>query len=565
MSLTTKNTIAIFIIFITSLVCTSAHANTKDSVTIALSPLDKNHIQLEYTLPKTCKNIAFLHNHQAAKQLRKDWAALDKCSHISTEGVLEAQASCTSIKFSVKTQATEMDRIYPPAYPLDDEGVLMHTGMFSIESSCGDIYWKFSAPKGAIIIDGTHRGKKTIISQKKYDFIKFTGAFLSYKPRKKMTPVIATSSTPEWLTNSIIQASAQITNYYKKTYPLLAFSPPTLFISNQVKEGKPSHQADVSSPRMIRFGLFDYPSTPDTHLIALLRSVTAHEFVHLLQQQDIKNSENFIHEGGAEAVRWIAEFTLGWRDKNSVANELSEAISYCLNIADGLAWKNVRTQDINFGSSVYRCGLALHIIGLASRQNNESAEETIHKYYQTVKSAPNTDFAQALECGTVKECSASWLPSLFKGEASVEQQIDDQLVKLGLVNGRSVLNDSTTALAARTKAFKLLMAEDCDDAYGFYTNEDHFLTAGISPQCKSFKNNLFIENVNDISYFKMPLEAVEAQNKGCREHRFVTLGTLDKKSITIACTKEHIPRGKILYNIDIDRLFMLLEKKLSTD
>ena len=551
-SLTMRFSTHIASITVLAVNCLAASAFASAPVTISVSPLDKTHIKLEYRLPQSCKSLALYSAYgERTHDLRKEWSPLDQCGHLTDKDVLEIQEGCNTASFAVPIQAKVIDRVNPVAYPFDEQGVLTHTGTFVAQNTCGDVDWHFSSPKGAIIIDGLNRGSSTKLSQKTSNFITYTGVFLSAKPRAKHTPLIATKATPAWLTKGIGDGAAQITDYYKKTYPQLDFLAPTLFISNTVEPKSSGMQADVSSHRMIRFGYFNAGDEPSDGKIKTAMGMTAHEFAHVLQPN--KQSAPYIQEGGAEFIRWMTTYKLGWRQKQELADEFSNALSNCLQIADNKSFAVMEKEKLQLGYGIYTCGLAIHVIGLASRQTKESADETMQTFYQRWQANDNEDFSHAIECGKLAECTSHWLNEMLRDEKSFAQQVDEQLNHLGLVKNRNYGN----LVSVSSKAFESLMTEDCGGP-GYWKNENHFYTDSML-KCKSFTNGLSVTSVEGVSYFTESLKAIEAQNKNCSTKHFVTLGTLDNKSINVNCTREFTP-FQTYYEIDIDKLFSLLEK-----
>ncbi|RYY04109.1 MAG: hypothetical protein EOO53_04250 [Gammaproteobacteria bacterium] len=538
-----------------SILTFSAHADTKAPVRISVSPLDKTHIKLEYRLPQSCKSLALYSAYgERTHDLRKEWLPLDQCGHLNDKDVLEIQADCNLASFSVPIQAKVIDRVNPVAYPFDEQGVLTHTATFIAEGTCGEVDWHFSSPKGAVIIDGVNRGSSTTLSQKDNNFITYTGVFLSSTPRAKQTPLIATNATPAWLKKGISDGAEQITAYYKKTYPTLNFLTPTLFISNTVEPNSIGMQADVSSRRMIRFGYFNAGDEPSDEKIKGAMDVTAHEFAHILQPN--KQSSAYQQEGGPEFIRWMTAYKLGWKQKQELSEEFSNALANCLEIADNKSFPRVEKESLQLGYGIYTCGLAIHIIGLASRQTTESAEETISAYYQQWRAHYEQEFSQSLECGNLKNCTSRWLKETLQGDKPFVQQVGIQLSRLEIVKR---LSAGKNPIAASRKAFDSLMKEDCGGS-SFWSNENNFYVNQIPPTCKSFTNGLSISQVEGVSYFSEPLKALEAQNKGCRSKQSVTLVTLDNKSIKVACNREVIP-SQNYYEIDADKLFLLLDKR----
>lgn len=549
---------------VTCILGTVAHAVSTDTAenvntTISITPLDKGHIKVEYALGKMCKALHLLSPYQERTQsLRKDWRLLDDCGELSTSGVLTQTKSCKAVSISVPIQASMMDRVNPSAYPLAQEGVLIHTGIFSVGNTCGDVVWNFNSPHGDIVVDGKNRGEVFKIDQTKASFIKYTGVYFSYKKMDDGRSIVVTKDVPLWLRQGITNADTQLSTYYSSVYPGLNFKVPALFVDNMKTGSQAYYQADVSSRRMVRFGFFNYQDSDAEKNIANIQSTSAHEYAHILQPKILtETSDPFIFEGGAEFMRWTAEYHLGWQSKEYLAANFSNNLANCLNSLGDLAWRDVPLAKKNSGAFPYACGLSIHVIALASRKNKESSEQTIGNYYLQMEKDPTTDFAQSIECGSDKKCAGSWLPNFLKGKASAREQINDQLYKLGIVKDISYSSDQLK-LSLIQSSFQDLMIEDCG-GMGFWTNQDHFLIDDI-PNCRSFKKDLKISSVDGISYFKEPVKAMHAQYQACANQHAVILDTVDGQRIKVPCLNSKEP-SKNYYEIDSEKLWVLLDKR----
>lgn len=529
--------------------------NNSAATTITLSPFDATHIKVEYSLAPHCPSLKLLDPYpQRTQQLRQDWQALNDCGSLSTDGVIAQNPKCRSFSFSVPIATKIIDRVNPVAYPIGGAGVLIHTATFAAENSCGEIEWKFASPGGNLIIDGGNRGEQTKIKQSQEKYISYTGVFFSYKSLASNRHIIASDSAPETLQRGIENSSQQINDYFLKHYPSLAFSPPTLFIGNSIEPGSYGFQADVSSPKMIRFGFFNWQENQLSDTI----STIAHEYAHILQPENLLalGGQPIYSEGGAEYLRWTADYRLGWRDKNYTAWYFSNAMRICLDASGSRPWKTIEPQHRNFGITPYACGLSIHTLALASRKNTASADQNLEAYYHNAKSNRDLSFSHALECGDLQNCHPEFLDSFFNSSINTAEVINRQLKQLNLVKSRSYMGAGENQAPLGRKAFENLMLEDCGGT-DFWTFPDKFIT-GKSAQCKSIPQDSTILSVEGASYFSEPLRALDMQNKGCLKNHKVILRTHDNNSITVPCQKETVLE-KNYYEIDIDKLLKLLE------
>ncbi len=534
----------------------AAYTSAKQAPQIIVSPLDSTRIQLEYKLPKHCDTLALLQPYgERTSELRQQWQPLNKCSAITAQGNILNNRECSSIRFAIPIQASTLDRIYPVAYPLDEQGVLIHTATMAINDQCGEPHWQFKSPQGTIILDGKNRGKQVAIAQYKKPSINYTGVFLSYLPRTKMPGIISAQKTPEWIKTSITTAAQDISHYYQQRYSRINQRSAYLFVSNTKANQYPQMQADVSNPAMIRFGFINYPEQGDPKNQLTIMQTTAHEFAHRLQPEQIKTTP-FISEGGAEVVRWFSNYHMGWINKNEFSRELSMDISACLEFTKRQAWKSIPHQQQSTGYVPYKCGFALHAIGLASRKGAESAEETLHQYYQQKNPS---DFAQAIECGQKENCAAQWLSQVLNSDEPLINLIDRQLHQLGLINKKYFALPDNPATHLSANALMQLVQEDCGPA-GFWTNSDHFLLDTAHTTCKTLVNNGKVRSVNGVSYFTDPIKAIAQQNLGCTRQGFVMLEFLDHQSIKVPCTQEYVLQ-ETYFDLDADKLLALMDKQ----
>lgn len=525
----------------------STHPATTPNHVISISPLDKDHIKVEYQLLANSFELSEFYDERTP-QLRANWKPLNNCGELINGKTLTQHQDCKSVSFSVPIEAKIIDRVNAIAYPMGEEGVLVHTATFAIKAD--NVTWQFLSPKGSVIIDGITTDKKTSIQQSKKNSIYYTGVFFSFQKNPPNSYVFAPASINSKLLSEIVDGSQQVSHYYQSTYPALSFLQPTLFINNIIQPDINGSQADVLSPRMIRFGFFNWQDNQ----LGSARTIAAHEFAHILQPKI--ETPPIVTEGGAEFIRWIAEYHMGWRDKNNLAENFSNMLQFCLDSAENHSWANIKNTKGKGGYTPYSCGLALHVIALASRQNTESAEQTLGNYYLNAKNYSSIDFAQAIECGTVNNCKPHFLPRLLDGDESIAEVFESQLSQLSLIKSKSY-GEASSHQQFGTKAFSSLMIEDCAGT-DIYTFQDHYKT-GSMLTCKSLPSNVKITGVEGISYFKEPLKAIKAQNHGCSQKQQVTLSTLDNQLIKIGCTKTFTPQ-KNHYEIDIEKLLTLLDK-----
>jgi len=98
------------------------------------------------------------------------------------------------------------------------------------------------------------------------------------------------------------------------------------------------------------------------------------------------------------------------------------------------------------------------------------------------------------------------------------------------------------ALPARLRpaiAGKLLIAimgEDCSGSYGFFRQDDYFLTQE-SKSCKSFGAPMKVRYVAGRDLLNAPFEAIAAAREACADAKSVTLRSVDGSEIAPACSE----------------------------
>ncbi len=510
--------------------------------TITISPLDKTHIQVEYQLPKYCSAAALQEKYGGrAPSLRKDWQALDNCSLLTNGDTLTIPKGCSRSRFSVPMSTAFIDRVEPFAYPMDDLGVRIHTGTFGLSNSCGDTQWIFKSPKGSVVDESGIYAEKFKASLSKKNYLNYTGVYLSFTPLKKATRQVFTERVPPELATTISEGQQSIADYYRKTYPTIPFSSPFLLVDNIADPNGFGAQAEVTSPHMIRIGYIGW--TPDK--INATRHMQAHEYAHLLQFRKHKPSSPFFHEGGAEFISLKASYHLGWISKQDYSNSISAAIQRCIDLSDNKKWDEVKYA---FGRIPYDCGLAMHTLALAGRQQPDSAEQTLEKYYAS--QLDDSHFARAIECGAQANCTANFITEFTGNHKSIASVMIAALEHLQLVTQVSYAKD------ANSTAFSKLMMEDCKGT-DFYTQQNYFQT-GDMLTCNNIPKKSTITRVNGVHYFEDSNAAIDAQNLGCSIHRKVTLSDEKNLNLDVPCTQK---TPKSYYVLDIDKLLILLERR----
>ncbi len=532
----------VFLLFISNAIPSFAQQ------TITISPLDKNHIQVEYKLPKECKEASLQERYEGrAASLRKDWKAMDNCSVLTNGDTLTLPKNCSTSRFSVPMSTAFIDRVEPFAYPMDDLGVRIHTGTFGLNNKCGTTTWVFKSPKGSVVDESGIYTKQFKASLNEKNYLNYTGIYLSYKHIPKNRQQVFTKNVPAELAKTINDGQQLLSDYYKKNYSSIPFNRPFLLVDNIPDQNGFGAQAEVTSPHMIRIGYVGW----STKNILDTQFLQAHEYAHLLQSRKNAPSSHLFNEGGAEFISLMASYHLGWINKQTFSENISSAIQSCISLSDNKQWDHIKNA---FGRIPYDCGLVMHLLALANRHQSDSAEQVLEKYY--LSNQDDTHFASAIECGSQPECAPTFMAEFMGNQKPISSVITTTLDQLKLVTQISYASPNDHTGAAMRAAFSTLMMEDCNGT-DFYTQQNYFQT-GDMLVCKNLPKKGIFTSVDGINYFSHPNEAIDAQNIGCGTKQKITLSDDKALKLEIPCTKL---TAKTYYSIDTDKLLAILERR----
>jgi hypothetical protein len=328
-------------------------------------------------------------------------------------------------------------------------------------------------------------------------------------------------------------------------------------------DGPPHHQAEVAAGNMIRYAFFNYSTEPKPQDVAIFRGTIAHEYGHKLQPPALHEasdkSDNLIHEGGAEYLRWSSMTNLRWFSAADAEEDLNTALNTCLAIIGDEPWQ--RVEDRASGNAPYACGLTLHVLLLASRLDwrETTADQVLESLYRP-GGGGSVDFFRGLECGESKHCRSRWAPALLSNDVPFASELGKFIRSTGLIKRR--LTEPSTRLQQKIAAATMmhLMAGDCDDTYGFY-NRDAGFEVGLSPSCKAFHDGMMMTRANGISLIAAPLRAARGLIENCGARHSATVGLSDGSSITVQCASL-APVSPYFYELDVRKVLARLGYRL---
>ena len=537
-------------LIVPALLALCAGASQGAEVGITVSMATPGALEVRYDLPPGCARLDFSNAGivpPAAAAMRADWRALDGCATLDAQGVVVQDASCRSVRFHVPASTANLDRVYPWALPFD-QGMFSHTSAFAVNDSCGATSWQFAAPGGTVVVDGkAEAGKATRAAGTPN---------MHYAPVVFMQTVgggrvhIDAAIAPE--TARFFQdTTGQLFRHYAAAYPGIAFAPPyTVAIAAQDAN---NYGGDVANRTTMRLTI---PVSANKEQRDNVQRFLGHETSHLLQHEltrDTWNADaNAIMEGGADFMSWAAAVRLGWIDRPAAAAKAGESINACLLELKGKNWQQV--TDRQWGDVPYKCGMALHLMGLSGRAVPARPELVLRDYYAAIASGAQTDFAQALECGTSNTCKATWLPRALGSKEPFVDVMAAFGAQTGLLTSAPVWTPETVRLVGYER-FAQLMAQDCGGEISFMQYANAVGIAKVKA-CKTLREGMIVKLAGDKNMFT-ELDGLRGMIASCQTSGKTRLGLKDGSAIELACARTMVDLP-ILYTVDGERLFARL-------
>ncbi|MFZ6731825.1 hypothetical protein ACO0LG_07880 [Undibacterium sp. Ji42W] len=533
--------------------CLLAQQSHASEVTVHLKLISPQKLEVTYQLPKTCDAIPFLNQETLSRfgsEIRAAWQAVDDCGTADGKVLTKTNKTCSNIRFNVPATSKFYDRVAPGSFPMG-EGMYVHTTSYAVSDKCGSVGYQFSSP-GSVAFKGQ-------LFQGNASYDAYDGPYMAVLLLQKK--IASTSGTISYFNPALgaenIQLLQNIANqavdFYHTALPDVAFRKPILAATMEKDGGTPNFWGDAGD--VLRLALYNWPEHPTPDSDARLRKFVWHEFAHRFQAPTAKDSEQraaFIGEGGAEYLRWTASLQTQWSSPDDAATELSTAISNCISRATGYSWKTLPKTLANSGSVPYECGLALHVMGLAVRQNDASPLQQINNYYHGFETGKVASFEQALECGEKKDCTPKWLPKLM-GEQAMSIAWSDFFFSTKLA--KTAPPPPAQYANIQRMAFASLMEEDCNGSASFYTDKDAFLVGEIKG-CSVFKEGMKIQKMDGKGLFSSSLVADE-MIQACISQGKVSVGLQSGETLFVPCKGTFkIPQ---FYEVDMKRLMRSLD------
>lgn len=530
------------------------------TVTVELALLRSHSLQLTYRLPTTCRELPLRspYSVEQMKEMRKSWKPTNGCGYEKDGNIFLTDSQCDRISFEVPVAATMADRVYPPAFPVSTLGVYVHTGVYSPTNACGAITWQLRSEGGNVVYAGESRGETVSVPETDSD-ASYMAAYLSESPLPPGEKAVLSPELPNWVRSNLTEATRAVENGYRARFRGLAYPAPFVVATSVSTQGSPRQQAEVAAGNMIRYTFFNYSNEPAPQNLANLRGTIAHEYGHKLQPETLRKasgeSDNLIHEGGAEYLRWSSMIDLGWFSAADAEKDLDTALNTCLAIIGDQPWKQV--EDRAYGEAPYACGLALHVLLLASRSNWQEvkADKALESLYR-LDGNLSSNFAQALECGESAHCRAQWLPALLSNNVGFASELDKLIRSSGLAKLRLTKPSMPLQQKVAVAAMMHLMAGDCHGTSGFYLRDQGF-EVGMSPSCKAFNEGMMLTHANGASLTTEPLKAARGLVAQCAARHSATVGLSDGSSFEVQC-RSLAAVAPYFYQLDVRKILKRL-------
>ncbi|MES2017687.1 MAG: hypothetical protein V4484_14445 [Pseudomonadota bacterium] len=519
----------------------SAHAG----VTATLSLASADTLSIRYDIPASCQALTFVNGGirpQDAQAMRANWRASDDCASIDGKGMQRSGATCEALQFTVPASTLQLDRVYPWAFPMGG-AIYSHTSAFEVDTSCGPVTWKFSAPKGTVVLNGAAYPDNVSAASAQWLPVIFME-----RPHTGRSYVDARLSKP---TSAFVSDTVQRTfDLYGRLLPGLDVD--SAFVAITLSQDPRSFGGDVAAHSTIRLSV---PASLPAPMEMDIHGYLAHEVAHMHQPMKWNDSwrdQPMIDEGGADLLRWIALAQLAWADQAYLKQYMDTAFNGCLIAAQGNSWN--ATAERGWGKAPYQCGLAFHAIGLAARSAQAPATTVLRDYYRAGRSGAATDFASALECGAKAGCHARWL-NRIAGAEPVAAVFSDYARSGGFLKVADTA--STTVLEPVMRdVIGQLMRIDCHGQVSFYDNPGMLLIGPVG-QCAVLREGMSIVTAQGQPLYA-GVAVIASVLDACAGKGAVSLGLKDGTAIELGCSAASVRAPAELFEVDVARLRTLL-------
>lgn len=496
-------------------------------------------LEVSYRIPPFCKALTFRNGGmrpETAALVRKDWAPVDDCTAIDFQSIRPRHAACTTLRVRVPATTRARDRVLyagvqPWAQPFGD-GIYAHTAAYSVNAGCGPVAWQFSAPGGTVMVDGSAAAQAVALppaaGNAGGDAAGMPALLLAQAYRADAPPFQADGQVDDAVRSLLLKTLEQARHALQAMLPALSFAPGYVLASGA---GEPVLRSDAPSPRVLHLLV---PAQPPADLAAQARTLLAHELAHLGQPARWNEAWRLdlpaIREGGAEFLRLAASSRLGWLGEAQLKDELEAAVNGCLAAAGERPWHAFAQR--NDGDNARRCGLTLHLLGLAPASGKDGALARLQDYYRQGRDGARTDFARALECGADAGCAPHRLPQVLGDQALAEVVRDAARRPDSLLHAQPAWGPALVEVMA-FRQLEALMRADCHGGANL-ARDKAAPRIGPGVRCDVLRTGMVVATAEGLPLFA-DARAVEASSQACRRRGATTLGLRDGRTVRLRC------------------------------
>lgn len=504
-------------------------------------------VRVTFTVAPNCPSLHLrgAAGHPIAVEQRSRWRATRGCARLDGDAVVFSDPRvCATETFIVPMSATIMDRRYPQAFPVGDDGVVVYSDYIAPTPECGDPRLVMTPPLGGFAFADGRSSSSTAIDAS-LDGAGFS-AFVGRSAPALSVDGIAVASggaVPAWALDSLPSTLPVLTRALG-----LASSNRSLFIAFagvQTGQGGPRLQADVTRGGFLRFALVNYPEQPSPADRQRLWVTIAHELSHLAQPSI---RDHLLLEGGAEYLALSITAMHGLVTPDFARDYLRSALNDCLLTAGELSIDRLAGVG---GSAPYTCGLALHFLLHAL---SGSADDGLAWLMRTYRQTDGRDLWPAL--------SATIAPEVFRRDAPVRRFIEHATIELGIGTASTANECDATESpdprwesALKRHLFGTLMQRACGQR-SFNDHGDRIVVGPLPTACDGLQEGQVIEAIADQPWTRPASQIWRATAQSCTTRRVVELSGPGRSPSVIGCEPMAAPPTRIR-DVPIERVGVL--------
>ncbi|MFO1493461.1 MAG: hypothetical protein U1F26_02230 [Lysobacterales bacterium] len=344
--------------------------DTRPLADIVLTP-DGDRWEAGYTLAQPARELRFAREDRQGHRVH-DWTPLDPGVELAqVDGVEVVRRkdgeAFTTVAFRMQPRYRPLEKDYAPFSPFGDGGLLIHSGRFhACPGSCAEVEdaaWRIRVqpPAGAhVIVHGEIQASADFIERDDG-----TNVYVGQATPVETDEVIAVvdQAFPPEARDGLNTLFPRLMAYYRGELGALARKP-MLFASRDADypDGGYGYQGGTL-PNQVFMHLYGRTEAFDrADFTQRMDWFFAHEAAHLYQRPRplASTGDNWIHEGGAEAMAALALRKLELLSTEALAERLAGSVDAC---SAGLGGRPLDTSaEAGRFDNFYSCGLLLQML-----------------------------------------------------------------------------------------------------------------------------------------------------------------------------------------------------------